>query len=164
MRGWPDHRVERLKTLWNEGWSASKIAQDLGGVSRSAVCGQVHRLGLGRAAASRPTRPVTTPGQEIATAPPRPRLVAEFVPPASQPLPADLGLADAGLNARPWDTRAKGECSWPIDGPGGFLLACCDPTEATYCSAHAKVAYQPTGPRRKMGRAFVRSVERSIRA
>src|SRR5947209_14823171 len=44
--GWTDERVEQLKGLWNEGASASKIARALGGVSRNAVIGKVHRLGL----------------------------------------------------------------------------------------------------------------------
>ncbi|WP_372426681.1 GcrA family cell cycle regulator [Salinarimonas chemoclinalis] len=43
---WTDERVERLKTLWQEGRSASTIAAELGGVSRNAVIGKVHRLGL----------------------------------------------------------------------------------------------------------------------
>ncbi len=43
---WTDDRVELLKTLWGEGKSASQIAKELGGVTRNAVIGKVHRLGL----------------------------------------------------------------------------------------------------------------------
>ncbi len=43
---WTDERVEQLKTLWTEGMSASQIAKELGGVTRNAVIGKVHRLGL----------------------------------------------------------------------------------------------------------------------
>src|SRR5246127_3490779 len=58
---WTDERVENLKKLWGEGLSASQIAAELGGITRNAVIGKVHRLGLsGRA--KRPT-----------SAPPRPR-------------------------------------------------------------------------------------------
>ena len=47
---WTDERVEKLKTLWAEGLSARQIAEQLGGVTRNAVIGKVHRLGLsGRA-------------------------------------------------------------------------------------------------------------------
>ena len=59
---WTDERVEKLKQLWSEGLSASQIANQLGGVSRNAVIGKVHRLALpgraksGGAAASTPTR------------------------------------------------------------------------------------------------------------
>src|SRR5919204_2234786 len=60
---WTDERVEHLKKLWAEGLSASQIAGELGGITRNAVIGKVHRLGLsGRAqapssAAPRPRKP-----------------------------------------------------------------------------------------------------------
>lgn len=43
---WTDERVETLKKMWTEGQSASQIAKELGGVTRNAVIGKVHRLGL----------------------------------------------------------------------------------------------------------------------
>ena len=43
---WTDDRVETLKRMWGEGASASQIAKELGGVTRNAVIGKVHRLGL----------------------------------------------------------------------------------------------------------------------
>ncbi len=43
---WTDERVEMLKAMWTEGKSASQIAKELGGVTRNAVIGKVHRLGL----------------------------------------------------------------------------------------------------------------------
>ncbi|MES2143406.1 MAG: GcrA family cell cycle regulator, partial [Pseudomonadota bacterium] len=43
---WTDERVETLKRMWTEGQSASQIAKELGGVTRNAVIGKVHRLGL----------------------------------------------------------------------------------------------------------------------
>ena len=43
---WSDERVELLKKMWGEGQSASQIAKELGGVTRNAVIGKVHRLGL----------------------------------------------------------------------------------------------------------------------
>jgi GcrA cell cycle regulator len=56
--GWTEDRVGALKKLWLEGQSASQIAKQLGGgVTRNAVIGKVHRLGLsGRAASARPAR------------------------------------------------------------------------------------------------------------
>src|SRR6266513_1609003 len=58
---WTDERVELLKKLWADGLSASQIAAELGGITRNAVIGKVHRLGLsGRA-------------KSPATATPRPR-------------------------------------------------------------------------------------------
>ena len=47
---WTEERVELLKKLWADGLSASQIAAELGGITRNAVIGKVHRLGLsGRA-------------------------------------------------------------------------------------------------------------------
>ncbi|MBE7216994.1 MAG: GcrA cell cycle regulator, partial [Caulobacteraceae bacterium] len=58
--GWTDDRVDSLRKLWLDGLSASQIAKQLGGgVTRNAVIGKVHRLGLsGRATPSKPARPV----------------------------------------------------------------------------------------------------------
>ena len=49
---WTDERVETLKRMWGEGQSASQIAKELGGVTRNAVIGKVHRLGLSNRAGS----------------------------------------------------------------------------------------------------------------
>src|SRR5258706_16323610 len=50
LQTWTDERVELLKKLWGDGLSASQIAGELGGITRNAVIGKVHRLGLsGRA-------------------------------------------------------------------------------------------------------------------
>jgi GcrA cell cycle regulator len=49
---WTDDRVEILKKMWGEGQSASQIAKELGGVTRNAVIGKVHRLGLSNRAGS----------------------------------------------------------------------------------------------------------------
>ena len=43
---WTDERIERLKKMWSQGATASQIADELGGVSRNAVIGKAHRLGL----------------------------------------------------------------------------------------------------------------------
>ena len=51
---WTDERVETLKKMWGEGQSASQIAKELGGVTRNAVIGKVHRLGLSNRAGSAP--------------------------------------------------------------------------------------------------------------
>lgn len=67
--GWTDERVERLKALWAEGLSASQIAAELGGVTRNAVIGKVHRLGLsGRAKPQAQTaRPAQAPRMKSAS-------------------------------------------------------------------------------------------------
>lgn len=59
---WTDDRVELLRKLWIEGQSASQIAKELGGVTRNAVIGKVHRLGLSnRAGAGDEAKKVKTP-------------------------------------------------------------------------------------------------------
>src|SRR5687767_15845801 len=67
---WTDERVELLKKLWAEGLSASQIASRLGGVTRNAVIGKVHRLGLsGRATSTRSVSPrprrIHAPRQQV---------------------------------------------------------------------------------------------------
>jgi GcrA cell cycle regulator len=113
---WTDERVETLKRMWNEGQSASQIAKELGGVTRNAVIGKVHRLGLSNRAApggetAAPARVETAPepaGREGAaqltpeaptaeaaptpgeSAPPEPAAPAQLrrqIVPAGQPLP-----------------------------------------------------------------------------
>jgi GcrA cell cycle regulator len=71
---WTDERVELLKKMWGEGQSASQIAKELGGVTRNAVIGKVHRLGLSNRAGSTATaaaeaKPQAAPAEAAATAP-----------------------------------------------------------------------------------------------
>lgn len=112
---WTDDRVETLKRMWGEGQSASQIAKELGGVTRNAVIGKVHRLGLsnragsggnaGKAAAKEkaPSKPATPKAPPKAKAEPaskpkkeEPELDENGIPisaarraiiPAGQPLP-----------------------------------------------------------------------------
>ena len=70
---WTDERVELLKKLWSDGLSASQIAAELGGITRNAVIGKVHRLGLsGRAksasSAARRPRKARSPMMRIGRA------------------------------------------------------------------------------------------------
>jgi GcrA cell cycle regulator len=102
--GWTDERVETLKKLWLDGLSASQIASFLGGVTRNAVIGKVHRLGLsGRAAPSQPARPAFKAGRPARPAPgatPAGRRVApteavETPEPVSEPVSAAVVAAAA---------------------------------------------------------------------
>ncbi|AWB50381.1 GcrA cell cycle regulator [Gemmobacter aquarius] len=103
---WTDERVETLKRMWAEGQSASQIAKELGGVTRNAVIGKVHRLGLSNRvaggkeedeaeAAPAPAAPAAAPRAE-----PRPEPVAarpEAAPrPATPERPAAAPAAPAG--------------------------------------------------------------------
>ena len=99
---WTDERVETLKKMWGEGQSASQIAKELGGVTRNAVIGKVHRLGLsnrvGGAASTPAPQAKPTPEAEARPAPkpvrkdePRSAPSEPYIPPASveeeQPAP-----------------------------------------------------------------------------
>ncbi|SFK03109.1 GcrA family cell cycle regulator [Celeribacter neptunius] len=67
---WTDERVELLKKMWGEGQSASQIAKELGGVTRNAVIGKVHRLGLSnRAGSGASAKPAAAPKAKPAAKP-----------------------------------------------------------------------------------------------
>ncbi len=87
---WTDERVELLKKMWSEGQSASQIAKELGGVTRNAVIGKVHRLGLSNRAGSPPAadakpEPAKQPAKPKAAAAPKPAPAPE---PKPEPEPA----------------------------------------------------------------------------
>ncbi|MEO0388520.1 MAG: GcrA family cell cycle regulator [Pseudomonadota bacterium] len=79
---WTDERVETLKRMWTEGKSASQIAKELGGVTRNAVIGKVHRLGLSNRTAS-----TKTPGKEDVNEPVDPKTVEPVVEKAAAEVP-----------------------------------------------------------------------------
>ncbi|RDD69584.1 GcrA family cell cycle regulator, partial [Paracoccus versutus] len=88
---WTDERVETLKRMWAEGQSASQIAKELGGVTRNAVIGKVHRLGLSNRAeegADPAPEPVAAKPAVAAAPAPDPRPAAPEPAPAPQPKPA----------------------------------------------------------------------------
>jgi len=82
---WTDERVEMLKKMWGEGQSASQIAKELGGVTRNAVIGKVHRLGLSNRAAPPPVPGKTEPAMTAAPEAPAPRPAAPAPAPAPVP-------------------------------------------------------------------------------
>jgi GcrA cell cycle regulator len=65
---WTDERVETLKKMWSDGQSASQIAKELGGVTRNAVIGKVHRLGLSNRVGAGAEMPAATPASASASA------------------------------------------------------------------------------------------------
>ena len=132
---WTDERIETLTKMWEGGSTASQIAEELGGVSRNAVIGKAHRLGL----KARPS-PVKPNEKEVAAPPPRapkadvpPRAAPapRPVPPraAAPPAPAAPGAAAAGTAGPGAGTPGDGTAPAPAApsprivsvGPGGFL-------------------------------------------
>ena len=116
---WTDERIEQLKQLWSKGMTASQIAEDLGGVSRNAVIGKAHRLGL----QSRPS-PVKPNEPAPAAAKPGPSEAAAespFEPVATpEPQPAPQPAATAAT-AAPSERPSAPEPRVVSVGPGGFL-------------------------------------------
>src|SRR3954469_18904011 len=86
---WTDERIDRLKELWSQGITASQIADELGGVSRNAVIGKAHRLGLqSRPSPVKPNEGVEEGHAAPEPAPPRPAPTADAAPAApAQPQP-----------------------------------------------------------------------------
>lgn len=126
---WTDERIDILKQLWEKGLSASQIAEELGGVTRNAVIGKAHRLGL----KSRPS-PVKAGGAKkaAAAAPKKPKVVTK---------PKRVTLLDLSDKI----------CKWPHGHPGEEDFHFCGkPVQAgfPYCSEHCAVAYQAQLPRR----------------
>jgi len=172
---WTDERVALLKKLWTEGHSASQIASQLGGVTRNAVIGKVHRLGLsGRAT---PSRPVKKPPRLARPKPPRQKVAAPVAAASEKAAPvrtASLQQAERdaaailppailedGSTASILNIRDS-MCKWPIGDPADANFAFCGRKAegGVYCAEHAKVAFQPAKKRerRKDEFDFVRKI------
>lgn len=120
---WTEERIETLKTMWEKGLTASQIAETLGGVSRNAVIGKAHRLGL----QARPS-PVKA-HEEAKAAAPAPAAPAPAAPPATPsaaapkpaPRPAEPVRAAAPDAPAPEEPREPREPVLRSVGPGGFV-------------------------------------------
>ncbi|MEO1718599.1 MAG: GcrA family cell cycle regulator [Pseudomonadota bacterium] len=157
---WTDDRVETLKKLWAEGLSASQIAGRLGGVSRNAVIGKVHRLGLsGRATTSRNKQSSQRARIGTIKRPPRQRF-AQTQNPALKALYSPDALAD--LDQQDLDIPAEKRvklveltescCRFPIGDPQSPEFGFCNRKKADgliYCETHARRAFQPPQARRR---------------
>lgn len=116
---WTDERVETLKRMWAEGQSASQIAKELGGVTRNAVIGKVHRLGLSNRVGGKEDEEMPAPAARAEPAPaaarPEPAPAAAAAAPrpepaAAQPRPAPIErpaapAAPAASNVTPLPVR-----------------------------------------------------------
>jgi GcrA cell cycle regulator len=166
--GWTEERVQELKKLWAEGHSASQIAKKLGAVTRNAVIGKVHRLGLsGRAT---PSRPVKRPPQ-LARPKPQTQARPSSSPAMRAPLPVDA-LDPVEEVAVPVSAHVEPQrlpngdmvtvltvkdsmCKWPIGDPADAAFGFCGRASATgspYCAEHAQVAFQPAKKRERRAR------------
>lgn len=144
---WTDARVEALTSLWREGLSASQVAERLGGVTRNAVIGKIHRLGLsGRPSGgtfqrsprpARMARAVSAP-RAVAFGSAARRRPAVVVNPV-EVVPEGPGLIGdlVALNAH--------VCRWPIGDPTAPDFSFCGRAtagEGPYCADHHRCAHQ----------------------
>jgi len=130
---WTDERIESLRTMWEKGLTASQIADELGGVSRNAVIGKAHRLGLKsrpspvkaaekakpavKAAPAAP-KPVAPPPAPRAAAPAPARPVAPTIAPTPRPA-AEAPTVDAAPTE---DAPPRSDTPRIVSiGPGGFI-------------------------------------------
>lgn len=169
---WTEERVELLKKLWSDGLSASQIAAELGSVTRNAVIGKVHRLGLSgraknpaaasapRAATPRktPTRSPSHPmngGQSGMTRGANalaPQYAAEAEAEAEhKPAPSEEVVVPFSERVTIMELR-EFMCRWPMGDPTTPEFRFCGGRSQTgmpYCSYHARIAYQPAADRRR---------------
>jgi GcrA cell cycle regulator len=164
VMGWTDERVSTLRRLWLEGLSASQIAKQLGGVTRNAVIGKVHRLGLsGRATPSQPARPVFKPQRAARPPAPAPQPVRRAIAVAPQPQTPMPRRSEEPGSATVLTLGAH-MCKWPIGDPSSEGFSFCGlrtGEDGPYCSIHARVAYQPAA--KKSGRSGASDLARSLR-
>lgn len=134
---WTDERVELLKQLWGEGLSASQIANKMGGVTRNAVIGKVHRLGLA--------------GRATPTAP-KPKAVARFDDAETKASISGLENLYPGVDRPTMSSIDGNQCKWPIGDPTSEDFHFCgQPSSQSkpYCAYHSQVAFQPNTARRE---------------
>ncbi|CAH1651312.1 GcrA cell cycle regulator [Hyphomicrobiales bacterium] len=169
-QSWSDERVELLRKLWSDGLSASQIAAELGGITRNAVIGKVHRLGLsGRAKSTagsspRPRKPVRQPGvaspAPAVTVPGPMRTSAALAPqPLAEAAPVLVRLAQPREDVViPMSERVtimelrESMCRWPMGDPTTPEFRFCGARSELgmpYCSHHSRIAYQPVADRRR---------------
>jgi GcrA cell cycle regulator len=155
---WTDERVELLKKLWADGLSASQIAGELGGITRNAVIGKVHRLGLsGRAKPSSSGAPRARKPRSHMLRVARPAMrgnTALALAYEMEPEP-ELELVD---NVIPIEQRRtllqlnEDTCRWPVGDPASTDFFFCGGKAVPslpYCAHHSRVAYQPATDRRR---------------
>ena len=169
---WTDERVELLKKLWADGLSASQVAAELGGVTRNAVIGKVHRLGLSgrakttttaprarrsRTQTARPQRPSNGPAPTIGAtalkADPKPQAAPQ--PKAEQKPEADTVVVPISKRATIL-TLTENTCKWPIGDPGDpdfHFCGCKSEPDSPYCKYHSEIAYQQNTDRRRTKKA-----------
>src|SRR3984885_7518295 len=148
---WTDDRVEQLKKLWEGGLSASQIAAELGNVTRNAVIGKVHRLGLSGPAKSpssaAPRQRKARPAQQMMRGS---RPVARGNPARAHPFDTEMEPDPIAYdNVVPMGQRLslielnEATCHWPIGDPSSSEFYFCGGKALgglPYCAPHSRIA------------------------
>lgn len=168
---WTDERVELLRKLWSDGLSASQVAAELGpGITRNAVIGKIHRLGLAERAktasaprprAAKPASRQAAVSAPVASAPrvgghavhgnvalafaPETVVVARVTPDTEVVVPMSERVTIMELR--------ESMCRWPMGDPTSPEFRFCGGKSpiggGPYCAHHARIAYQPAQDRRR---------------
>jgi GcrA cell cycle regulator len=119
---WTEERIERLKAMWTKGATASEIADELGGVSRNAVIGKAHRLGL--EARPSPVKPGEEGDHGTHAAPAKssaaPKSAEPAAPKAERATPQPIEPTHRPVAAPP-QRPAGDNIQYRSIGPGGFI-------------------------------------------
>ena len=176
---WTDERIKQLRQLWSEGQSASKIAEKLGGVTRNAVIGKVHRLGLSNRSENsekkiltkkrgRPAKVKNTDNFQKQIENNNSKEFSHINSDKFDDLPVNglegdknmlpeatlANIAELEENAKKLNLMELTErtCKWPIGDPAteNFWF-CGHPSEQgkPYCSTHVSIAFQPISLKRE---------------
>jgi GcrA cell cycle regulator len=149
---WTAERIEQLRNCLTTGLTCSQIAAEIG-VSRNAVIGKIHRLGLS------PMRPAGAPARSCPPrarhprlSPPRRllRLIGAEAPSVAAEAAAEAAPIESAQRCSLLDI-AQGKCHWPIGDPQAADFAFCGNEAITgfsYCVGHARMAYRLPARRR----------------
>ena len=176
---WTDERVEKLKKLWAQGLSASQIAAELGGVSRNAVIGKAHRLGLPdrkakvgfnsesvRVARRQRKTELERLRRQAVDAPRRVRkhpwlgVPVEVVQPTSEPqTQPEEAFMEKGVTLMELDDipALPSMCRWPFGDIRHSEITYCghEPIDGyPYCGRHCRMAYRPREQRQSKPRTL----------
>ena len=137
---WTHERIEQLKKLWEAGYTASNIAAELGGITRNAVIGKAHRLGLsGRMKSKSKVSSVS------------------IVRKRKMPVNKNSKIIELTTSVEPMNPTSfadikDGLCRWPLGEPEDLDFKFCGRKCAEgmiYCTEHHSLAYQPLNQTRQ---------------
>ena len=130
---WTNDKIELLKRLWDEGLTASRIAHEIGDMTRNAVIGKAHRLGLSGRMQSKSKNSSISIVRKKKNSPYNKKIIEIST------------QVDEPMNPTPFLDIKDGMCRWPLGEPGENDFKFCGrgTNEKVYCEQHHKMAFQP---------------------